>query len=91
MTKDQIKSLLAEQRYILHILYGCQSSLSASNNANMPTGQAYDDIVSYFEGMGLNGNFNLNQWNVFLINGPAIFVTYCQLVIIFIFVLKHDN
>ena len=40
----------------------------------MPTGQAYDDIVSYFVGMGLNGNFNLNQWNVFLIDGPPIFV-----------------
>ena len=38
--------------------------------ANMPSGQAYDDFVTYFEGTWLNGNFSLSQWNVYMMDGP---------------------
>ena len=37
---------------------------------SMPSGQAYDDFVVYFEGIWLNGNFSLTQWNVHLIDSP---------------------
>ena len=36
----------------------------------MPSGQAYDHFVDYFEGTWLNGNFSLSHWNVHLIGGP---------------------
>ena len=36
----------------------------------MPSGQAYDHFVDYFEGTWLNGNFSLSHWNVHLIDGP---------------------
>ena len=50
-------------------VYSCMyfSKLCFSWDSN---GQAYDDLVDYFERTWLNGNFSLSQWNVHLLDGP---------------------